>query len=194
MGLSLPFNDGEQPEIRTERLLLRPFSPHDARRLAALAGDRRIADTMISIPHPYSVAAAQDDIERFRAEWTAVRGVHFAICTNGEPSAFKGYIGVRDIETEHLVSELSFWLDAASTGKGYVTEAARAVLAFAFAAIGVNRVCAYHMVRNAASAGVLQRIGMHNEGCLRQRVRKWGAFEDVLVWAIVRSQWTDNAV
>jgi hypothetical protein len=44
---------------------------------------------------------------------------------------------------------------------------------------------AYHMVRNVASKRVLERLGMSQEGCLRSRVRKWGVFEDVLVWASV---------
>jgi RimJ/RimL family protein N-acetyltransferase len=33
---------------------------------------------------------------------------------------------------------------------------------------------------------VLARLGFHHEGVLRQRVRKWGVFEDVDAWSLLR--------
>jgi len=47
------------------------------------------------------------------------------------------------------------------------------------------------MQRNPASGRVLQKNGFHQEGLLRERVRKWDRYEDVLLWAIVRSDWDD---
>jgi [ribosomal protein S5]-alanine N-acetyltransferase len=52
--------------------------------------------------------------------------------------------------------------------------------------LGLNRICAHHMVRNPAAGKVLERIGMQREGLLRQRVRKWGNYEDVVVYATLR--------
>ncbi len=48
------------------------------------------------------------------------------------------------------------------------------------------------MVRNPASGRVLEKSGMQREGLLHQRVRKWGKFEDVVVFAILRQDW-ENA-
>jgi len=45
------------------------------------------------------------------------------------------------------------------------------------------------MVRNPASGRVLQKIGMKREGLLRQRVRKWGVFEDVVLLSILHDDW-----
>ncbi len=45
------------------------------------------------------------------------------------------------------------------------------------------------MVRNPASGRVLEKVGMKREGLLRQRVRKWGVFEDVVLMAILQSDW-----
>src|SRR5262249_2743839 len=92
----------------------------------------------------------------------------------------------------HEVAELSFWITESAAGHGYITEAARAALDYGFRELGLNRVCAYHMVRNAASGRVLARIGMSQEGRLRQRVRKWGVYEDVLLWAVLRSDWSSS--
>jgi [ribosomal protein S5]-alanine N-acetyltransferase len=47
------------------------------------------------------------------------------------------------------------------------------------------------MVRNPASGRVLTRLGMKPEGLLRQRVRKWGVFEDVVLMAVLRSEWVE---
>jgi RimJ/RimL family protein N-acetyltransferase len=45
------------------------------------------------------------------------------------------------------------------------------------------------MVRNPASGRVLTKVGMNQEGLLRQRVRKWGVFEDVVPLAMLREEW-----
>ena len=45
------------------------------------------------------------------------------------------------------------------------------------------------MTRNPASGRVLERNGFHREGVLRQRVRKWGRYEDVALWALLREDW-----
>ena len=176
-----------QPVLTTERLLLRGFHDDDAGRLAVLGGARRVADTTISVPHPYPVEQAAADIRRFHDDWQAGHAIHFAIVPAEASDAFVGYIAVRDVSEEHAIGELSFWIDERAAGRGYVTEAGSAVIRFAFDRLSLNRVYAHHMARNAASARVLARLGMRPEGLLRQRVRKWGVFEDVSVAAILKS-------
>jgi hypothetical protein len=63
------------PQIRTPRLVLREFREVDASHLAALGGERRIADTTISVPHPYSLTRAEENIGCFRREWISGVGV-----------------------------------------------------------------------------------------------------------------------
>jgi RimJ/RimL family protein N-acetyltransferase len=45
------------------------------------------------------------------------------------------------------------------------------------------------MLRNPASARVLEKIGMKKEGVLRERVRKWDVFEDVAILSVIRKEW-----
>ena len=173
--------------LKTDRLMLRTFQAADASTLARLAGKRRIADTTISVPHPYTVQQARQNIRRFQRDWRLRTGLHLAIGHRDSPNPLFGYMALRDIEVEHGIAELSFWIDEEQSGHGYITEAGTAVLQFAFKELRLNRVCAYHMVRNSASGRVLGKIGMRQEGCLRQRCRKWDIFEDVLLWAILRA-------
>lgn len=173
-------------ELRTERLLLRAFDEADASRLAQLGGAREIADTMISVPHPYTLAQALTNIAAFAQESSAGTGFHFGITLPGDPRKFIGYAALKYIDREHEEAELSFWIDADSAGNGYVTEAAQALIGMAFGPLGLNRICAYHMKRNPASSKVLAKLGFTMEGCLRQRVKKWGRYEDVNIWARLR--------
>jgi [ribosomal protein S5]-alanine N-acetyltransferase len=173
--------------METERLVLRPLITDDAAAVAALAGRREIADTTISIPHPYS--------EERAVEWIATHTVRsggkelvFAI-TLRKSGSLIGSMGLRDIDTEHSQAEMGFWIGLDWWGQGFATEAGRAVIRFAFEQLNLNRVHAHHMVRNPASGRVLARIGMKREGVLRQRVKKWGVFEDVVVMAILRNEW-----
>ncbi len=168
--------------------MLRPLTLQDAPALSRLAGRREIADTTISIPHPYSEEQARQwiaDAADLRA-----KGKSVVFCMELEDvGALAGTIGLRDIDAEHLQAELGFWVAVERWGQGYATEAARAIIGFGFEQLGLNRIYAHHMVRNPASGRVLAKVGMKREGLLRQRVRKWGVFEDVVLMALLRGEW-----
>src|SRR5262249_17100161 len=141
---------------------------------------------MISVPHPFTTLIARETIQRYATDFVNGTDVHFAVAEASCPDDLVGYVGTHHIDRAHLEGELSFWMGPSVTGRGFATEAAMAALHFGFDALGLNRICAYHMVKNEASKRVLMRLGMQQEGYLRQRVLKHGQFEDVLVWAILR--------
>jgi len=173
------------PTLRTARLVLGSFSPEDATELQRLAGAREIADTTVSIPHPYDLDHALALIGQQRREAVRGRATNFAIRLLADGPLI-GSAGLRDIDPEHLQAELGFWMGREWWGQGYAREAAAAVIRFGFDSLGLNRICAHHMARNPAAGKVLQALGMLQEGLLRQRVRKWGVYEDVVLYAIVR--------
>ena len=175
------------PAIRTARLLLRPFVASDAGRVAELAGAFEIADTTISIPHPYPPELAGDWIAKHEQEPYRSHAVTLAV---SEPaSGLVGCVELRDIDSEHAQAELGFWIGKPFWGLGYATEACAALLRFGYESLDLNRVYAHHMARNPASGRVLLKLGMCHEGLLRQRVRKWGRFEDVMVYAALREDY-----
>ncbi len=174
-----------QPSIKTARLLLRPWRTEDAAALQGLAGRREIADTMISVPHPFTREYAEKWIAGQAEAHARGTAVHFAI-TLVTAGTLVGAIELRTIDTEHSHAEMSCWVGVEWWGQGYATEAALAVLRHAFEQLHLNRIAAYHMVRNPASGRALEKVGFKREGLLRQCVRKWGRFEDVVVMAIVR--------
>jgi [ribosomal protein S5]-alanine N-acetyltransferase len=177
------------PTLRTRRLVLGAFEQGDAPDLQRLAGEREIADTTLAIPHPYELDHALAWIGNQRREAARGRAANFAIRLSfGGPII--GCVGLRDIDPEHLQAELGFWIGREWWRRGYAREAASAAIDFGFEHLGLNRICAHHMLRNPAAGKVLEAIGMSREGLLRQRVRKWGVYEDVVLYAILRDDGT----
>jgi ribosomal-protein-alanine N-acetyltransferase len=172
------------PTLRTARLILGSFELNDAAELQRLAGAREVADTTVSIPHPYELDHARAWIGQQRKE--AVRGRATTFAIRLDQGTLIGSVGLRDIDPEHLQAELGFWIGREWWGNGYATEAARAVIRFGFESLSLNRIFAHHMARNPAAGRVLQGAGMRREGLLRQRVRKWGVYEDVVLYAVLR--------
>ena len=182
----------EQPTLETPRLILRRLALEDAPSIAELAGRREIADTTLAIPHPYSEEHARGWISRQAEILREGKEIVFATVAKAKTQLI-GTIGLRDIDREHCQAEMGFWIGVDWWGRGYATEAARAVIQFGFETYGLNRIYAHHMLRNPASGRVLEKSGMTSEGVLRERVRKWGIFEDVAALSILRKEFNSMA-
>lgn len=173
-----------QPTLRTERLLLRPFHGEDAAVVQRLAGARDIADTTLTIPHPYLDGMAEEWIGTHGDAWDRQERATFAITSEGD--GVIGAIGLH-LTLAHRRAELGYWVGRPFWNRGFATEAARAVIAFGFEALGLNRIHASHLARNPASGRVLVKAGMRFEGTLRQHVIKWDRAEDLAEYAILRA-------
>lgn len=176
------------PELRTGRLLLRAFRRGDIPDIVRLAGAREVAATTLRIPHPYTEA----DAERFLDLIATDRSFGFAFAiTLLEMGQLCGAVGLHP-DPVHPRAELGYWIGVPYWGRGYATEAARAVLAYGFNALKLHRIWANHFKGNTASARVLQKLGMSYEGCSREHVEKWGRFIDLENYAILASEWGEN--
>jgi len=176
-----------QPTLTTERLLLRPFSPADAADVRRLAGQREVAANTLTIPHPYEEGMADEWIATHAGQFARGAGAVFAVVER-DSGLLVGAIGL-SIAADHARAELGYWVGKPYWGRGYCTEAARAVLGYAFGDLGLHRVHAHHFARNPASGRVMRKVGMTREGCLRGHVRKWGVFEDLESYGILREEW-----
>ena len=173
----------ELPAIGTARLLLRPFVMEDAAILHELVKEREIASTTLNIPHPYDKEMAKSWISTHGPGWDNREMAVFAIT---EASAgLVGAISLR-LELPHERGELGYWVGIPFWGRGYATEATRAVIKFGFEQLKLNRIHAAHLTRNPASGRVMIKAGMEFEGVLRQHILKWGRFEDVAKYSILR--------
>ena len=179
----------DQPTIQTNRLILRPFTVDDAPHVQRLAGDRAVAETTLLIPHPYPDGAAEQWIGTHEATFEKGEGVVFAI-TGREDGALLGAISL-DIRPAHRRAEMGYWIGKPYWNQGYATEAAAAMLGYAFNRLELNRIHAEHFGQNLASGRVMAKIGMKREGVLRRHMFRWGRFVDAVLYGILRSEY-DN--
>ena len=172
------------PTLETERLVLRPFSVKDAPSVQRLAGAREVADTMLTIPHPYEDGVAEQWIGTHEERSQQGHGLDLAVvCKDGEQLV--GAIGL-SVAGMHERAELGYWIGTPWWNGGFCTEAARAIVRFGLEQLELNRISGHHFARNPASGRVMQKIGMKHEGTLRQHAKKCDRFEDIECYGILR--------
>ena len=177
------------PTLETERLILRPYSIQDAADVQRLAGDRAIADGTGIIPHPYPDGLAEEWISKHQDAFAKEEGVTFAVTRKSDDSLV-GTMSLTGIVKGHQ-AELGYWIGTPYWNEGFCTEAAQALLRYAFLELRLVRVHASHMTRNPASGRVMQKLRMRHEGCRRQHVKKWERFEDLELYGILKKEWED---
>ncbi len=175
-----------QPWLETERLVLREFRATDVDATIALANDPDIAHNTINIPHPYEREAAEAWIASHPGQWDRRTAVTYAVTDRGS-GQLMGAVGLT-IEDADQRAELGYWIGREYWGRGFATEAASAVIAWAFPALDLHRIHATHFPRNPASGSVLRKLGMRYEGLLREHVRKGDDYLDLECYALLRSE------
>ena len=178
--------------IRTPRLLLRPFSRGDVDAVYSYRSRPDVSEYLFDEPLSHDECA-----EAVRA-----RTGQIAFTTEGD----KILLAVEQLEDPRLVGEVSliwrsvadqqaeigFILHPDAHGQGYATEAARALLAFAFDTAGMHRVYARCDGRNTASAAVMRRLGMRQEAHFREHTHFKGRWDEEMVFAILDREWAER--
>jgi RimJ/RimL family protein N-acetyltransferase len=89
-------------------------------------------------------------------------------------------------------AEIGFVFDPCHQGKGFATEASRALIDWAFASAGMHRVIGQLDARNAASARVLEKLGMRLEAHLVENEWVKGEWQSGLVYALLDREWSSR--
>lgn len=103
--------------------------------------------------------------------------------------AFIGWCSLNRWNPDYRNASLGYCFDDAAWGHGYATEAARALLRWAFDTLDLNRVQAETDTGNAASARVLEKLGFVREGTLREDCVVNGEVSDSWVYGLIRREW-----
>jgi RimJ/RimL family protein N-acetyltransferase len=140
------FREGSIPVLETKRLALRAPRLEDAKTVATLANDRRIAENTARIPHPYKMS----DAESLRD---------------------KTVIGACGVTAQETTPELGYWLGVPFWRNGYATEALHAVIDYAFTDLAHTALQAGARVTNPASRRVLEKCGFQWTGVGLYRIR-----------------------
>jgi RimJ/RimL family protein N-acetyltransferase len=146
------------PVLVTERLVLRPPHTDDAAELAVLADNRRVAEMLGRMPHPYGETEARAFIARSAEKQAA--GAVYAV-TLADSGAFIGCAGLNSTERG---LELGYWIGEPYWKRGYATEAAHALVDLAFRATAINVLHVSCRVINPASRRVIHKCGFQYSG------------------------------
>jgi RimJ/RimL family protein N-acetyltransferase len=174
--------------IETERLVLRPYCAGDFDGLYAIQSDAEVARYLYN--EPRSAQETRDLLARKIAgpalgaegDWMS------AAVVERTTGALVGDVALNWVSEPHRTAEVGFVFHPDHQGKGYATEAARPVVAWAFAA-GFHRVIGRAEARNAASARVLEKLGLRREAHLVENEWVKGEWQSELVYAILEREW-----
>lgn len=147
--------------IETERLLLRAFAFSDSHRTMLYAGDPQVARMLSSVPLPFTQRHATAFISDVVASNAAGGGLALAICRRREPEAL---IGAISFAGENGRAEIGWWLGPPYWGRGFATEAVRAMVSAAFIDESLNLLTAGAFADNAASLRVHAKLGFVETG------------------------------
>jgi RimJ/RimL family protein N-acetyltransferase len=150
------FHEGSIPVLETKRLCLRAPRLGDAKTVATLANDRRIAENTARIPHPYKMS----DAEGFITGANKAGGEAVFLITLRDETI----VGACGVVLQEETPELGYWLGLPFWGKGYATEALHAVIDYAFTDLEHEALQAGARVTNPASRRVLEKCGFQWTG------------------------------
>ena len=173
------------PTLRTSRLLLRPFTGADAEPLFALQSN---ADVLRYWDSPPWTERARADQFIARCHEMAEEGSGARVAIERD-SEFLGWCTVNSWNPDFRSASLGYCLGEAAWGQGFATEAAGALLGWAFDTLDLNRVQAEADTRNAPSGRVLEKLGFRLEGTLREDCVVNGDVSDSWVFGLLRREW-----
>jgi RimJ/RimL family protein N-acetyltransferase len=175
------FRERSIPVLETERLVLRAPRLGDAKSVAVLANDRRIAENTARIPHPYKKSDAEGFITRANAAGEAV----FLITLRND-----AVIGACGLIMQDKTPELGYWLGVNYWGKGYATEALHAVIDYAFTDLAHEALQAGSRVTNPGSRRVLEKCGFQWTGVGLCRIRAINSSAPIDRFRLERGIWS----
>lgn len=178
------------PTLHTSRLLLRPFTEADTDAIFALHSNLKVMRYWDAPPYT-DYAQAKNFIETCTKIEQKGVGVRLAIETSAD-SSFIGWSGFFNWDPEYRSAGIGYCLDDKVWGQGFATEAAGAVLQWAFDTLDLNRVQSEADTRNRASARVLEKLGFIHEGTLREDCIVNGDISDSWVYGLLRREWSNT--
>ena len=151
-------------EFGTERLHLRPPQIEDAALIfESYAQDPDVTKYLVWQPHK-SVNETKSFLNRCVSVWAEGSAYPWVLTRNEDGKL----IGMVEVRIDRYKADLGYVLTKTEWGKGYITEAVRAIVAWGLSQEEIYRVWAVCDVENRASARVLEKVGMRKEGVLRR--------------------------
>jgi RimJ/RimL family protein N-acetyltransferase len=179
--------------LKTERLLLRPFTDNDLDALHDLHSRPDVTRYLYRDP------ISRDDARRMlkrRMKSAAIQkegdSIQVAMVLPDSGSVI-GHVNLQLLSRVHRRGEIGFVLHPDHSGRGYAGEASLVLLRLGFEELGLHRIIGRCDARNTPSARLMERLGMRREAHLRENELIKGEWTDELIYAMLASEWQTRA-
>jgi RimJ/RimL family protein N-acetyltransferase len=174
---------------RTQRLLLRVFTPDDLEPFIAMHSDPEVVRY---VPYPPLTREKAEERLQAIAAMTAIddeaQNLRFAVVLP-ETDELIGDVSMWSAPTDRHQAEIGYVFNPRFHGRGYATEAVNELLRIGFDEAGLHRITANADARNAASIRVMERIGMRREAHFVQGAYEKGEWVDEVEYGILAAEW-----
>lgn len=176
--------------IETERLTLQPLKPGDANALLAIFSNTQVMKYWNTPPWT-SLNDAIDFINQSEADMRDQQSLTLGIYLK-DTGQLLGKCLLFSYSQQSRRAEIGFGLGHEYWGKGYITEAGRALIDYSFTTLGLRRIEAEIDPDNAGSAKALEKLGFVREGLLRQRWEINGVVSDSALYGLLAQGWCEG--
>ncbi|WP_456274855.1 GNAT family N-acetyltransferase [Bacillus sp. AK031] len=183
--------DYKQIFTKTDRLILRRFKVQDTNNFHSYRTDPDVAKYQSWENYQHEEALSFVKSQMNNNPDIAGTWFQFAIAL-AETNQLIGDCALHTPSVEPRIVEIGYTLSPEYQGKGYASEAVRALLHYIFQSLGKHKVTAFSDVRNKKSIAVLERAGMRREGHLLQNYMSKGQWVDEYQYSILKSEWESN--
>lgn len=175
-------------KLETDRLILKKIDVSDAKQMYEnFAGDDKVSRYM-SWEFQKS-----DEVMSWLEDWKKEYEKNDTYYWGLYLKTTNELIGTIYLLTDDIaakVGSISYCLGYNWWGNGYMAEALKTVISFAFEKVGYNKVEAFHAKSNTQSARVMQKAEMSLDGTLRQRCKTFNGYEDCVYYSILKNEYT----
>lgn len=172
-------------QLSGAQVTLREFQSNDLDRVMTVVGDDRVTDSLSFDTRSHEQATEMLDGILTRAKQAPRTEYYLAVTTADNGMVGFGRLGLNGVQA----AKLGYAIAADYWGRGYATDAARALIDFGFGTLKLHRVSAAMGPDNATSIELVYRLGMTYEGRIRDHVHTNGEWRDSLLYSVLTHEW-----
>jgi ribosomal-protein-alanine N-acetyltransferase len=172
--------------LQGSRIILRPMTVQDAEAVHSLLNNSEVSEFLSRVKYPLPVENVQRHLKGLNRPGARKKTFSFAVIEKKSEKLI-GSASVR-LSPNLAVGELGYWLGRDFWGNGYMKEALRLAVGFAFGELQLHRIFAHVFSENIRSCKLLEGLGFRKEGVLREAVFKSGKWHDYVVFSVLEGE------